>query len=133
MIAASGEIGVKVVMDLCQHVLDGRGMPNEWKTSVIVRIFKGKADAISCEAYRGVKLLEHTMKIVERIIERRIRTLINLNKMPFEFIPGKGTVDAIFIGRRMQEEYPKDKKLYMCFVDMEKAFNRVPQKVMEPH
>ena len=34
--------------------------------------------------------------------------------------------------RRMQEEYQKkDKKLYMCFVDMEKALDRVPRKVME--
>ena len=31
---------------------------------------------------------------------------------------------AILIVRRMQEEYEKkDKKLYMCFVDMEKAFD----------
>ena len=41
-------------------------------------------------------------------------------------------MDVIFIVRRMQEEYQKkDKKLYMCFVDMEKAFDRVPSKVME--
>ena len=35
--------------------------------------------------------------------------------------------------RRIREEYQKkeDKKLYMCFVDMEKAFDRVPTKVME--
>ena len=52
--------------------------------------------------------------------------------MLFGFMPGKGTVDAIFIVRRMQEEYQKkDKKLYMRFVDMEKAFDRVPRKVME--
>ena len=38
-------------------------------------------------------------------------------------------MDAIFIVRRMQKEYQK--KLYMCFFDMEKAFNRVPRKVME--
>ena len=50
--------------------------------------------------------------------------------MQFGFMPGKGTVDAIFIVRRMQEEYQKkDKKLHMCFVDMEKAFDRVPRKV----
>ena len=49
--------------------------------------------------------------------------------MQFGFMPGKGAVDAIFIVRRMQEEYQK--KLYMCFVDMEKAFDRVPRKVME--
>ena len=50
--------------------------------------------------------------------------------MQFGFMPGKGTVDAIFIVRRMQEEYQK-KDMYVCFVDMEKAFDRVPRKVME--
>ena len=40
MIVASGEIGVKVMMELCQRVLDGRGMPDKWETSVIVSIFK---------------------------------------------------------------------------------------------
>ena len=42
--------------------------------------------------------------------------------MQFGFMPGKEKVDAIFIVRRIQEEYQKDKKLYMCFIDMEKAF-----------
>ena len=40
MIVASGKIGVKVIMELCQRVLDGREMPDEWKTSVVVPIFK---------------------------------------------------------------------------------------------
>ena len=40
-------------------------------------------------------------------------------------------MDATFIVRRMQKEYQKkDTKLYMCFVDMEKAFDRMPRKVM---
>ena len=110
MIVASGEIGVQVMMELCQRVLDDRGMPDEWKTSVIVPIFKGKSDVMSCGSYREVKLLEHAMKIVERVLERRIRTLVNLNKIQFEFMPGKGTVDAIFIVRKMQEEYQKKNK-----------------------
>ena len=36
---------------LCQLVLDGRDMPEEWKTSVIVFIFKGKGNVMSCGAY----------------------------------------------------------------------------------
>ena len=68
-------------------------------------------------------MLEHTMKIVERALERQIQTLVNLNKMQFGFMPGKGTVDAVFVVRRMLEEYQKKDKLYMCFVDMEKAFD----------
>ena len=51
--------------------------------------------------------------------------------MQFGFMRGKGTTDALFILRRMQEEFRgKEKKLYMCFVDLEKAFDRVP-KVMK--
>jgi len=39
---------------------------------------------------------------------------------------GKGTIDAVFILTRLHEEYlDKEKKLYMCFVDLEKAFDRV--------
>ena len=89
MIVASGEIGVEVMMELCQRVLDGRGMPDEWKTSVIVPIFKGKSDVISCGSYREVKLLEHTTKIFERVLERRIQTLVNLNDMQFGFCARK--------------------------------------------
>ena len=81
---------------------------------------------MSCGSYKRVKLLEHAMKVVKRVLERQVRTLVNLNKIQFGFMPGKGTVDVIFIVRRM-----KNKKLYMCFVDMEKAFDRVPRKVME--
>ena len=52
--------------------------------------------------------------------------------MQFCFMPGKGTLDAVFILRRLQEEYlEKEKKLYMCFVDLEKAFDRVQRKLVE--
>ena len=50
---------------------------------------------MSCGSYRGVKLLKHAIKIVERVLETRIQTLVNLNGMQFGFMPGKGTVDAI--------------------------------------
>ena len=43
-----------------------------------------------------------------------------------------GTIDAMFILRKMQEKYRvKGKKLYMCFVDLEKAFDRASRKVLE--
>ena len=59
-------------MELCQHVLDGRGIPYMWKTSVIVPMFKDEGGVMSCGSYRGVKLLELALKIVERILERQI-------------------------------------------------------------
>ena len=36
MIAASGEIGIGVMVELCQGVLDGRGTPNDWAPSVVI-------------------------------------------------------------------------------------------------
>ena len=57
MIARSGEIGIGVMVELCQGVLHERGMPDDWVLSVVL-IFKGKGDAMSCIAYRGVKLLQ---------------------------------------------------------------------------
>ena len=87
---------------------------------------------IDCGAYRGVKLLEHTMKIVERVLEKRIRELVKVDDMQCGFMHGKGTTDALFILRRMQEEFrEREKKLYMCFVDLEKAFDGVPGKMIE--
>jgi len=44
--------------------------------------------------------------------------------MQFGFMKGKGTTNAIFIVRQMQEKFrAKGKKLYFGFVDLEKAFN----------
>ena len=52
--------------------------------------------------------------------------------MFFGFMPANGTIDEVFILRRIQEEYlVKQKKLYICLVDQEKAFDRVPRKVVE--
>ena len=102
------------------------------QTSVLVPIFKGKGDVGNCNAYRGVKQLEHAMKVVQRVLERRIRELVNIDLMQFGFTPGRGTTDALFVVQRIQEECrDKKKKLYMCFVDILKAFDRVPRKVME--
>ena len=47
MISASGKIGVSVMVELCQRVFDGKGMPDQWQTSVLVPIFKGKGDVRS--------------------------------------------------------------------------------------
>ena len=99
---------------------------------MLVPIFKGKGDVRNCNTYRGVKLLEHPMKIVERVLERRIRELVNIDSMQFGFMPRRGTTDALLVVRRMQEKYrDKKKKLYMCFMDIDKAFDKVPRKVME--
>ena len=51
--------------------------------------------------------------------------------MQYGFMPGKGTTDAIFVVRQIQEKFLARKKaLYYAFVDLEKAFDRVPREVI---
>ena len=132
MIVASGRNAEEVMLQFCQRVLDGKGIPNEWKTSVVVPIFKGKEDVMNCGLYRGVKLLEQGMKIIERVLERIILAIVDFNEAQFGFMPGKGTIDALFLVQRLLEEHrAKGKRICMCFVDLEKAFDIVPRRVME--
>ena len=103
-------------------------MPEKWKTSAVVPILKGKRNVMDCAVYRGVQPLEHAMEIVERVLENRIRRLIKIDDMQIGFMTRKGTTSALFILRSMQEKFRgREKKLYMCFVDLEKAFDRLFQ------
>ena len=98
---------------------------------VVLPIYKSKGDPMECGSYRGIKLLEHAMKVVESIFEHRIRQQIKIDDMQFGFMKGKETTDAIFMARQMQENFRvKGKKEYFVFVDLEKAFDRVPREVI---
>ena len=63
--------------------------------------------------------------------------MIDIDEMQFAFVPGRGTTDAIHIIRQLQEKYlpmkdlnGKNLTLYYAFIDLEKAFDRVPRKVL---
>ena len=48
---------------------DAGGMESEWVSSV----YKGKGDVQQCSNYRGIKLLNQTMKIWEKVLDARLR------------------------------------------------------------
>ena len=71
------------------------------------------------------------MKVLERIVEGFIRQMVSIDDSQFGFVPGRGTTDAIFVVKQLQEKYlAANKRLYTAFVDLEKAFHRVPRKVI---
>jgi len=105
-------------------------MPSEWGNSYTIPVFKGKGDALLCGKYRGVRLLEHGMKLWEKILERRLKEVIEIDENQFGFQQGKSTTDAILVVRQLQEKYGEKRKLYHVFVDLEKAFDRVPREMI---
>ena len=71
------------------------------------------------------------MKVLERIVDGLIRQLVSIDNSKFGFVLGRGTTDAIFVVRQLQEKYlAANKRLCMAFVDLEKAFDRVHRKVI---
>ena len=91
-------------------------MSAEWALSISVKIFKRKGEICSCSCYRAVKYLQHGMKVVNRVIEKRLCRKVTVIEMQFDSMSERGTIDAGYILRRLQEVYhAKIKKLIYVF------------------
>ena len=131
MLKASGDEGIELIRQLAELVFGGEAIPCEWEESFILNLYKGKGDALDRGNYRGLKLTDQVMKLLERVLDSAIRGMVNIDELQFGFVPGRGTTDAIFIARQMQEKFiAANKPLYFAFVDLEKAFDRVPRDVI---
>ena len=131
MIRAAGDMGVSMIRILAAAIIRDGKVPSHWEQSFIVCLYKGKGDALERGNYHGLKLTKQVMKVLERIVDGLIRQLVSIDDSQFGFVPGRGTTDAIFVARQLQEKYlAANKRLYMAFMDLEKAFDRVPRKVI---
>ena len=90
---------------------------------------------MECADHRTISLISHASKILLKIINNRIQAKADmiLSKTQFGFRKGCGTREAIGVMRAICErslEYGNE--VFICFVDFEKAFDRIDWvKMME--
>ena len=125
-----GDSALKFLTKLYNRTMESERMPEEeWRDSVLIQIFKNKGDVQSCSKYRGITLISHTMKPWERVVERRLRSELMFSEQQYDFVPGKSTTDALFALRVLMEKYRAGQMELRCvFVDLEKAYDKVPRE-----
>ncbi|ETN84824.1 reverse transcriptase, partial [Necator americanus] len=111
-------------------VAEGR-TPDVWQTSVTVPVWKGKGDIADCTSYRPIRLLCHTMKVLERVLEARLRKIVSVSLNQCGFVKDCSTIDAIHVVRILLEKHrEKNRSVHLTFLDLEKAFDRVPHELL---
>ena len=122
MIRSAGKETIKSITNLANRIIREGRLSSNWKLLHIVSLYKSKGDALSRDNYRGLKLLDQEMKIIERVLDSVIRSQVDIDNI---------TTDAIFILCQIQEKHlGKYEPLYFAFVTLQKPFDHVPRKVL---
>ncbi|PNF37368.1 hypothetical protein B7P43_G17444 [Cryptotermes secundus] len=118
-----GEGGLKTLTKLINIIYETGELPKEFKEVTMIAL-KKKTIATKCSDHRTISIMAHTAKILKRRAERKIEDILGENQ--FGFRRGKGTRDAIGMTRIIAERTLEiDEELCACFIDWQKAFNRV--------
>ena len=109
-------------------------MPQQWKDATI-KVLHKKKDRSDCGTYRGIALVSHAGKVFLKIVAHRLSGHCETGGiLPEEqcgFRPGRSTVDMLFVMRRLQELGRRRKiPLYMCFIDLQKAYDSVDRELL---
>lgn len=73
-----------------------RVCPKSEEEAYCYRSIRTKEDVQSCNNFKGIKLISYTEKLWERVVEARLREEVMISEQQLGFMPGKGTIDAMF-------------------------------------
>ncbi|KAI5734098.1 hypothetical protein M8J77_002409 [Diaphorina citri] len=127
LIKYAGIVGKHWLYILFKRIWDEKQIPSEWREGIIIPLHK-KGDRKKCSNYRGITLTSQVAKLFERIIERKIRPLIEplLAEEQYGFRSGRSTIDLVFAIRQLMEKYFEyNKALWLGFLDIKKCFDSI--------
>ena len=90
----------------------------------MVSIYEQKGDGVECESYKGMNLMEQAMKVLERVVGKRLREIVDMDGMHFGVRERKRHMPYGLWGRSKALMLERNKNLYCAFVDTEKAFDK---------
>ena len=126
-------IGVKgreMIRQMLSVVLRERKVPKQWKEDRISLIYKGKGNRSELDNYRGISVGSNMGKVFMRVMQNRLERVVEeegiLGEIQNAFRGDRRGIDSIFSLSQIMEICRIEKRdLYMAFVDLRKAFDRV--------
>ena len=83
ILKAVPDICCKIIVGLTDTIILMGKVPEDWSDSIIVSLFKGKADALDLSRCRGRKLTDHVLKVIERLIKDIIQGTVIISETQF--------------------------------------------------
>ena len=127
-----GKTGLDMLQKRFNEVYESGKWDNEMMESTFIPLPK-KPKAIDCSNFRTISIMNHSTKILLRIIINRMKNAIHaeVNECQYGFMPDKGTRNAVYVLNRIAERSKQvQKKVFCCFIDYTKAFDRVQHNIL---
>ena len=132
----SNDLIVTFFLKLFNSLFDKGIFPENWTESIILPLFK-KGNVNNPSNYRGISLSDVSSKIYSSIINSRLQEWVELNDITSEhqagFKKGYSTTDHMFtLLALVQKQFSYKRKLYVAFIDFEKAFDSINRNLLWP-
>lgn len=127
----SGPALTEEMTHLMVSIWETEKMPDSWKESAIIPLFKKKGVSTDCKNYRGISLLNTSYKILSAILYNRIMEFVEPRIGDYQggFRRNRSTIDQIFSVRQIMEKTKEfNKIIWFLFIDFKAAYDSIIRK-----